>query len=154
MIDELLARVRAGGPDAKEAARTLGLLIERASRPPHLDDDDIVMLLSPEYADRRLSPAERERAIDGLIEIAEDEPRPLPFVVWALGKSADKRVVPALISVLERTLDDPEHEGLAYQALTSMIPIGGPDAMQAVRTAADRGRGEVGETARSYLRIV
>ena len=153
MIAELLAKVRAGGDEAKDAARTLGLLIERASRTPHLDDDDIVRLLDAEYADRHLTAAEREQAIDGLLEIVDADPRPLPLAVWALGKSVDKRVAPALISVLERTLDEPEHEHLAYQALTGMIPLRTPEVLQAVRDAAERGHGSVREDARGYLRL-
>jgi hypothetical protein len=152
-VDDLLAELRAGGDGAKEAAVTLGLLIERARRPPGSDDEDIADSLAPEFADRHFSPDEEQQAIDGLISYVSEEHEPLPLAVWALGKSADKRAAPALVSVLERTLDQPSHQHLAYQALTGMIPIGGPDVDRAIREAAERGHGQVRDGARRYLRL-
>jgi hypothetical protein len=153
MIDDLLAELRTGGDGAKEAARTLGLLIERGSRGPASDDQDIVEMLPPELADGHLTAAERQAAIDGLIAYVDGEPLPLPLAVWALSKSFDERIAPALIALLERTVDDPEHEHLAYQALTGMIPLGGPEVEKAVRDAAERGHDRVRDGARQYLSI-
>jgi hypothetical protein len=152
-VDQLLEEIRGGGDGAKEAAVTLGLLIERARRPPGADDQDIAEVIAPEFADRHLTDAERDQALDGLIAYVSGEPLPLPLAVWALGKSADDRAAPALAGVLERTLDESEHEHLSYQALTGLIPIGGPEATEAIHAAAERGHGDVRETARRYLRI-
>jgi hypothetical protein len=149
-VEDLLRAIR-GGDD--EAALTLGLLLERGSRGPDDDDDDIAQSLPPELAERHLTAAEREAGIDGLIAYVEGEPAPIARAVWALSKSYDQRAAPALRGVLERTMDAPEHEHLAYQALTGLIPVGGDDLQAAVRDAAERGHGEVRDTARRYLRI-
>lgn len=151
MIDELLADVRAGGDDAEEAAVTLALLIERGSRPEGADDSDIDAALLPQYAGKHLTAAEREQAIQGLLEIVGAEPFPPATAVWALSKSFEARVAPALIGVLERSVEDPEREHLAYQALTGLIPFDTPEVRQVFKWAAERGHGRVQETARQYL---
>ena len=152
-IPDLLAEIRAGGPAADEAAVTLGLLIERAARGPQNDDGDISEALPPALADRLLTPDEHRTAVDGLIAYVDESEQPLPLAVWALAKTDDRRVVPALLGLLARTVDGPEHEHLAYQALTGAIPFDGPEVRRAVRDAAERGHGRVGEGARRYLEI-
>jgi hypothetical protein len=150
MIEELLAGVRAG---ESEPALTLGLLLERGTRGPHDSDEDIVVMLDPRFADTHLTGAQRDEAIDGLIAYVEGEPVPQPMAVWALGKSGDERVVPALLGVLGRTVADPAHEHLAYQALTGVIPFGGSQVLEAVRGAAEHGHDRVRDGARQYLKV-
>jgi hypothetical protein len=152
-VEELLAALAGGGDDAKEAAATLGLLIERAERGPDADDEDIRAALLPAYADRRLSEDELEAATNGLLDYLATAADPLPQAAWALSKSFDPRVETALIDVLERWVDDPQREDLAYQALVGMIPIGTDAVEAAVAVAAERGHGRVRETARGYLRL-
>ena len=92
MIDELLAKVRAG---ESEAALTLGLLLERAARRPYDDVDDIVEMLAPEYADIVLTDAQAGAAIDGLAAYVQEETLPQPMAVWALSKCGDERAAGA-----------------------------------------------------------
>jgi hypothetical protein len=152
MIEALLAEVRRG---ESEAALTLGLLLERGARGPQDDDEDIVAMLPPEYADTHLDDAQRDAALSGLIAYVDEEPQPQPMAVWALTKAGDERVVPALLGVLERTVEDPDpaREHLAYQALTGVIPFGGPQVLDAVRHAAEHGHDRVRDGARQYLKV-
>ena len=107
--------------------------------------------LPPELSDRHLTPDEHRAAVDGLIAHVDGTELPLPLAAWALSKTDDRRAVAALLGLLTRTVDDPEHEHLAYQALAGVIPFGGPEVLHAVRDAAQRGHGRVDDGARQYL---
>ncbi len=151
MIDELTAELRGGGTQASDAALTLGLLIERATRGAENDDRDLVEALPPELSDRHLTPGEHRAAVDALIAYVVGTELPVPLAAWALSKTDDQRAVGALLELLARTIDRPEREHLAYQALVGLIPFGGPLVVNAVRDAAERGHGCVREAARQYL---
>ena len=149
-VEDLLRAIR-GGDD--EAALTLGLLLERGSRGPDDDDDDIAQSLPPELAERHLTAAEREAGIDGLIAYVEGEPAPIARAVGPCPRATTSAPPRRYEACSSGTMDAPEHEHLAYQALTGLIPVGGDELQAAVRDAAERGHGEVRDTARRYLRI-
>ena len=153
-LEDLLAAVPQGGEEAQEAALALGLLIE--DRPP-ADDAGLAAVVGRDLAARRLSPAERDAAVDGLLAYLRDTAEPHPMAVWALTKSYEPRTVPALIALLERHVDNPRAAPLAYQALVGVVTAGVPTpeyrerSLVAVRAAAARGHAEVAETAQRYL---
>src|SRR5438132_1558130 len=153
-IGELLAAIRRGGELASESTLALGLLLE--DRNPE-DDTQIAGVVGGELAARRLSRAERRRAVDGLITYLQDTPQPNPSAVWALTKSYEPRIVPVLISLLDATLDDQDAVSLAYQALVGIVNVGlttpkyRAQGRAILQRAATRGHGEVAQTAQRYL---
>src|SRR5690348_8021157 len=147
-VEELLAAIRRGGETANESALALGLLLE--DRNPE-DDTQIAGVIGRELASRRLSHAERRSAVDGLITYLQDTPEPHPSAVWALTKSYEPRIVPALLSVLDATLDNQDAVPLAYQALLGVMNVAlstpkyRAQGHAALQRAATRGHGEVAE---------
>src|SRR3954453_14742805 len=98
-VEQLLDALRRGGPvaqpdepdEADDAALVLGLLLE--DRPP-VDDGGVASVLGEELARRRLTPAERAAAVDGLVAYVEDVERPRAGAVWALNKGYEARSIP------------------------------------------------------------
>jgi hypothetical protein len=133
----------------------LGLLLE--DRPRH-HDADVSKVVGAELSARRLTRAERDAAVDGLIAYLEETGEPHPMAVWALVQSNETRAVPVLIALLERWLSDPGAVALAYQALIGVLNIGmgdsayGEQSLIVVQRAATEGHADVAETAQSYLR--
>jgi hypothetical protein len=154
-IDRIVQEIREGGEDANEAALTLGLLIEqeKVHRPAPGDDGGVREILGDELANYRLTREELEAAIDQLVDYIDETPEPEAMAVWALTKSHDPRTVPHLIALLDRVIDEPEKEHLAYQALIGITSFDDEQAVSAVRRAAERGHGDVKETATQYLRL-
>ena len=156
-VSILLDAVRSGGQQADDAARTLGLLIEREKvRRPAGDDGGLGLFLDEEWLEHRLGPQELQEAVDGLTDYVTHTSVPIPSAVWALGKSYEPRIVPPLIDLLRRVLPDEDLESLAYQALTGIIDASPGtayemQALTAVQDAAHSGHGSVSETANAYL---
>ncbi|MEA2900087.1 MAG: hypothetical protein QOJ84_5702 [Bradyrhizobium sp.] len=154
-VEGLLAKVLRGGTEAQEATLTLGLLIE--DRPP-ADDAGLAVVIGPQLAELRLSPAERNAAVDGLLAYIRDTAEPSPTAIWALTKSYEPRIVPVLIALLDRHGDDPHAAPLAYQALVGIVTAGltTPEwrerSLVAVKRAAARAHAEVAEAAQRYLK--
>jgi hypothetical protein len=153
-VEELLAAIRPGGEEADEAALALGLLLE--DRNPD-DDTQIASVVGRELAARRLSRAEHDAAVDGLIAYLQDTPKPRPSAVWVLTKSYEPRIVPTLITLLDASLDDPHAAPIAYQALVGIVTAGlttpkyYAKGRAALERAANRGTAEVAEAAQGYL---
>jgi hypothetical protein len=155
-IKSLLAAIGEGGSAAYEAALTLGLLLEER---PHKQDAVVTPIVGHEFAARRLTAAEKEAAVDGLIEYLQTASEPRPMAVWALTKSYEIRAVPTLIMLLDRFHNDAGRQHLAYQALIGVVTTGVTTSryrelsLQALRRAADSGGAELAETARDFLAI-
>ena len=152
----LLDRVRGGGPGAGEAARTLGLLLERESVRMPRDDVGIDEILDDDWRDRRLEPAEVEDLVDRLLDYVRETAVPHDGAVWALTKSYKPRIVPPLVALLRRTMSDPTRENLASLALTGVITASPgtrhrQEAIAAVREAANHGVGRAARAASAYL---
>jgi hypothetical protein len=153
-VEDLLAALRQGGAETDEAVLALGILIE--DRAP-ADDIALMPVVGEQIARRRLSPREHEAAVDGLLAYLQDAGKPHPMAVWALAKSYELRTVPTLINLLDRHAADPRTEKVAYQALLGLVTAGvntgeyRESALAAIQRAADRGLGEVAETARRFL---
>lgn len=158
LLMELIGSIRQGGTAAHNAALALGLLIEREKvRQPAGDDESIRAILGDEWVDRKLTDAELQTVVDELMRYIRDVPVPDAMAVWALTKSYESRIVPALIELLERILTDKALENVAYQALIGIINTGLASpyqdlAMTAIQQAARQGQGSVQETASEYLR--
>jgi hypothetical protein len=157
LLMELIGSIRQGAMAAHDAALALGLLIER-EKVHRLagDDGGIRVILGDEWVDRRLTDAELQTVVDELIRYIRDVPAPHAMAVWALTKSYESRIVPALIELLERVLTDKAQENVAYQALIGIINTGLASpyqdlAITAVQQAARQGQGRVQETASEYL---
>jgi hypothetical protein len=136
----------------------LGLLIERATGATS-DEGAIASILGEDLARWRLSRAELRTAVNGLISYLEESADPHPTAVWALGKSYQARIVPALIGLLDRVMDDPAAEAVSCQAIIGIINAGmgtrfHKRALAALRRAEQRGHGEVAEAAADYLHRV
>src|SRR5438094_3945040 len=100
LLMELIGSILQGGTAAREAALALGLLIEREK--VHRiagDDGGIRVILGDEWVDRRLTDAELQTVVDELIRYIHDVPAPDVMAVWALTKSYESRIVPALIEL-------------------------------------------------------
>lgn len=159
LVKELTQALRRTDAEAHEAALTLGLLIEREKvrYPAPGDDGGIRKILGDELADRRLSETDLKSAVDEIIAYISDETLlPHPMAVWALTKSYEQRVLPHLIRLLDRIVEDPDLEHLAYQALLGIINIGIPSSnrdisIAAIRKASGQGHARVMETATQYL---
>lgn len=155
---ELIGSIRQGGTAAHDAALALGLLIEREKvRQPAGGDESIRAILGDEWVDRKLTDAELQTVVDELMRYIRDVPVPDAMAVWALTKSYESRIVPALIELLERILTDKAQENVAYQALIGIINTGLASpyqdlAVTAIQQAARQGQGSVQETASEYLR--
>jgi hypothetical protein len=154
-LDDLIASIHKGDEAAHNSAVTLGLLIERETvrRPIPGDDGGIRQILGETWAHRRLSREDLEAAVDALIRYAREAPTPEPAAVWALGKVHQPQVLDPLVEVLDRVLDDPKKENIAYEALAGITTFQGEKAFLAIRKAAQSGHGEVKEMARHYLEM-
>ncbi len=154
LIDELLDQVAPGGERATEAVRALGLLLEkRVMSRPGDDDGGLAELLGAELAAHDLTPQEFDQILDGLLRHTRQVEVPEPGVLWALGKSHDLRIVPALRSVLERSLLSEGQQDAAHQALMGLMLFDDQTARQAVEYAAREGLSEVREEAEDYLAV-
>ncbi|GAA5514210.1 hypothetical protein Dcar01_02964 [Deinococcus carri] len=132
----------------------LGLLLEaRHARRPAGDDGGLAELLGYELAAVSLSDEDAYAALAGLETYVRSQPVPDSGALWALGKSANPRVVPVLTETLSRFLHEPEHQVVAEQALTSLLPFDELHAREAVRQAAREGQGNVQEDALAFLRV-
>ena len=109
------------------------------------------MIYSRRACFKDLSEDELHDAVIGLIERVRYEDIPLPAVVWALGKSRRPEVFDALTQVLGRTMQSPEGEDTAYQAIVAASSYGDRFSRQLVEDAARVGTGRVSEFARDYL---
>jgi len=159
LVKELTQALRGSEKEAHEAALTLGLLIERekVQHPTPRDDGGIREIIGDELANQRLSETDLKTVVDEIIAYISDETLlPHPMAVWALTKSYEQRILPHLIRLLDRIIDDPNQENLAYQTLLGIINIGIPSSnrdlsIAAIRKASDRGHTRVMETATRYL---
>jgi hypothetical protein len=155
----LVELLRAGGDDADDAARTIGLLLERDRLHRRAADEGSVdELLDEQWRERRIDAAELQAVVDALIDYIRGTSEPLAGAVWALSKSYQPRIVPPLIDVLRRTMAEPASENVAYLALSGVLNASpGTEHRQAalavVREAAITGGGRVAETARQYLHL-
>lgn len=147
------------GDDAEEAALALGLLIER-EKTRVIGDDGIKEILGDELAQRRLTPAEVDSAVEQLLAYVRDIDDPHPTAVWALTKSYDERIVPGLIQLLEHNLANPDRELICYHALHGIINAGVTSqqhkarAMAAIELASAHEYGSVAEAATQYLQVM
>lgn len=160
-VPRLIEAIRRGGEEAHEAALTLGLLIEK-EKVHRRDgaDGGRRLILGAELAERRLSSGEQQIAVEELIRYVNDTFDPHPMAVWALTKSSDPRIVPHLIRLLDRILDDPNKEDLAEQALSGIITVGLASddnnkrlSLEAIRRASNQTRSRVRTSARDYLKL-
>jgi hypothetical protein len=161
LIEELIQTIRSGGTEAHEAALALGLLIERekVNRPNPEDDGGIREIIGDELANRRLSQMELNTAVNELIRYIDETIKPHSMAVWALTKSYEPRILPHLLALLDKVVNDTTQENLTYQTLVGIINIGIPSSykdlsLAAIRKAAEHGHGEVMETATQYLENV
>ncbi len=154
-IDRLLRDARGDDDEGHEAILQLLSLIERARYPAGADLRD---QLGDGHAEYKLTDAELRAAVDGLLDhlhvTGDDTPR---MVVHALAKSGDPRVLGPVVDLLTRLLGRTDKEGLANQALQTVIACSGRDHVdllrRTTRTAADHGTGEVADLARGWLEI-
>ena len=158
LIKELIQAIRSGGTQAHDAALALGLLIERekVNRPNPADDGGIREILGDELANRRLSQIELNTAVDELIRYIDETLEPESMAVWALTKSYESRILPQLIALLDRVVNNTTQENIAYQTLLGIINIGISSSYQdlslaTIRKASEHGHGRVQETATRYL---
>lgn len=161
LVEKLLQTIRSGGTEAHEAALALGLLIERekVNRPNSGDDGGIREILGDKLANQRLSQMELNTAVDELIRYIDETTKPHSMAVWALTKSYEPRILPHLIAILDRVVNDTTQENLTYQTLLGIINIGISSSykdvsLAAIRKAAEHGHGQVMETATQYLENV
>src|SRR5262245_49441458 len=139
-IDQLLEAIRAGGDEAHEAALTLGLLLEHGGRRED-DDRTIQTLIGEEWVNVRLTGPERRSTVRHRLDDLTKADEPHPMAIWALTKRGSKRILSVLIELLERTLDDPAKEHVAYQALVGITLFFTQQSLAALRQAAQRGHG-------------
>jgi len=159
LVKELTQTLRGSETEAHEAALILGLLIERekVQHPTPGDDGGIREIIGDELAHQRLSETDLKTVVDEIIAYISDETLfPHPMAVWALTKSYEPRILPHLIRLLDRIVEDPNQENLAYQTLLGIINIGIPSSnrdlsIAAIRKASERGHTRVMETATQYL---
>jgi len=158
LIEKLIQVIRSGGTEAHDAALALGLLIERekVNRPNPADDGGIREILGDELANRRLSQMELNTAVDELIHYIDETLEPDSMAVWALTKSYEPRILPHLMALLDRVINDTTQENLTYQTLLGIINIGIPSSykdlsLAEIRKASEHGHGQVRETATRYL---
>lgn len=149
---ELLTKINRG-KNVEEAALTLGLLLERAHRRRFGQDnaEEIGAILGDVFADEMLSENDAGNVVGTLIRYIERATPPHLMAVWALTKSFDPRVLPALIALLDRVLADPRHEHLANGALNGITLYQTEEAVAAIRRARASGHGQVKRSARQFL---
>lgn len=156
-LTDLMKRIREGGKQAREAALTIGLLIEQEKvRRKSSDDGGVGAVLGASWAGTRLTAGEVEFAVDQLIAYLNETPEPDATAIWAVSKSYDSRIVPTLAELVDRFASDPMREGIAAEALLGVINAGigskhDSIAMAAVRHACEAGVGSVKETAATFL---
>lgn len=93
-----------------------------------------------------------DEVVDGLIGYVTTREKPRVSAIWALGKAHAPRTEAALIAVLNRHVETPEDEDLAFEALVGLKSLPDPP-LDAIQVAADRGVGDVAVTARRYLEL-
>jgi hypothetical protein len=159
IVQDLMATLHRGDTDADDAAVTLGLLIERERVHRPLGGNADEQLLGPELAARRLSHDETIEAVSLLTDYVLEAAEPRVSAIWALGKSADAAIVPALVVVFNQGVEDPQNEDLLQQVLQALY-VNGIDspyvsaAAEVFRRAAAEGRGEVQRLGTHYLQAL
>jgi hypothetical protein len=152
LVQQLVDALAKGGQATEDAALALGLLIERerVSRPAG-SDDSLEHLFGAAVAAQRLTPLAIHEAVDALLARTRQEGLPPAIVIWALTKSFEPRIVPHLLPLLERVVDDPQHENLARQIVDGLSCYFDARAVAGLRTAAARGHGEAKAGAEHWL---
>lgn len=161
LIEKLIQAIHSSTTEAHEAALALGLLIER-ERVNHQsseeNDDRIREILGDELSTRRLSQMEINTAVDELIRYIDEAIEPDSMAIWALTKSYEPRVIPHLVALFDKVINDVNQENLTYQTLLGIINIGVPSkhkdlSLEAIRKASEHGYGQAKETATRYLEL-
>ena len=154
LVRDLLDKVSSDGDESSQAALALGLLVQRekVTFPPG-DDGGVEQTLGAAMAAQRLGPMEIHDAVNGLIARMRDPRLPAPFVVWAAARSFDPRIVPHLVALLERVVEQADRTALARQIVDGLTHFFDARAVAGIRLAAARGTGEVRDSAGSWLAL-
>ncbi len=159
ILNELKDLIEKGGKELTGLLTVLALLIEKktVSEPGEDYLASINELVGERYKDKNLTKKEFKEAVDFLIRYIEKPGEPPATAVWALYKSNEERTVPVFIEIINTYVSKLESEDLVFQALCGLLNIGvysqkyESDSNQAITLAANKGYGEVKETANDYI---
>ncbi|MEX0715838.1 MAG: hypothetical protein WD066_04590, partial [Planctomycetaceae bacterium] len=154
-FQQLLGVIKDGSPD-DDLAMSVGLLIERHRVIKAMGRDNGVTegLLPSKLADIHVTDEDVAAAIEVLLQKVSVAPS--LGLVWALARSGQPSVVPALVSVLRRMESDSSGQEIAYQALHGITVCGissefNSIAIEAIEMAATSSSRIVSDYANEFL---